>query len=100
MRMVSAGMPGPLLLRENESQVLQVAGLSPGLFPAATYDELAEQLQPGDNDFGIEGIQDVCCHAGESPLDLLGHLFSTIQEFTTSCKQWDDLTTAYFHFAA
>jgi len=22
--------------------------------------------------------------------------FSTIQEFTTNCKQWDDMTAAYF----
>jgi hypothetical protein len=48
----------------------------------------------------MEGIQDVCRHhAGESPLDLLGHLSSTIQDFTTNCKQWDDMTAAYFHFA-
>jgi sigma-B regulation protein RsbU (phosphoserine phosphatase) len=116
MRIVSAGMPGPLLLRENEPQVLQVAGLPPGLFPAATYDELTVQLLPGDSvlfftdgltdargvseqDFGIEGIQEVCRHAGESPLDLLGHIISTIQDLTTSCKQWEDMTAAYFHFA-
>ena len=110
-------MAGPLLLRGNQSNVLQVAGLPPALFPAATYDELTVQLQPGDSllfctdrltdarnisdqDFGIEGIQDVCRrHAGESPLDLLGHLFSTIQDFTARCKQWDDMTAAYFHFA-
>jgi sigma-B regulation protein RsbU (phosphoserine phosphatase) len=117
LRIVSAGMPGPLLLRENQPQVLHVAGLPPGLFPAATYDELTVELQPGnsllfctdgltdarnisDRDFGIEGIQDVCRrHAGESPLDLLGHLFFTIQDFTTNCKQRDDMTAAYFHFA-
>jgi hypothetical protein len=33
-----------------------------------------------DQKFSVEGIQGVCRrHAGESPLDLLGHLFSTIQ---------------------
>jgi sigma-B regulation protein RsbU (phosphoserine phosphatase) len=117
MRIVSAGMPGPLLLRGKESRVLQIAGLPPGLFSAASYDELSLQLEPDDSllfftdglsdarnihdrEFGVEGIQDVCCrHAGESPLELLGHLFSTIQEFTANCKQWDDMTAAYFHFA-
>jgi phosphoserine phosphatase RsbU/P len=117
MRIVSAGMPGPLVLRGHETRVLQIAGLPPGLFPAVTYDELILQLEPGDSvlfctdgltdardvhdqDFGVGGIQDVCRrHAGESPLDLLGHRFSTIQEFTTNCKQWDDMTAAYFHFA-
>ena len=117
IRIVSAGMPGPLLLRGQDSRLLQIAGLPPGLFSAADYDELSVQLEPGDSllfftdgltdarnlrdqDFGIEGIQDVCRrHAGESPLDLLGHLFSAIQDFTPNCKQWDDMTAAYFHFA-
>jgi sigma-B regulation protein RsbU (phosphoserine phosphatase) len=117
MRIVSAGMPGPLLLRGKNSRVLHIAGLPPGLFSAATYDELSLQLEPGDSllfftdglsdarnindqEFGVEGIKDVCRrHAGESPLDLLGHLFSTIQDFTADCKQWDDMTAAYFHFA-
>ncbi len=117
MRIVSAGMPGPLLLRGEDSSVLQIAGLPPGLFSAASYDELSLQLEPGDSllfftdgltdarnssdqEFGVEGVQNVCrFHAGESPLDLLGHLFSTIQDFTTNCKQWDDMTAAYFHFA-
>jgi hypothetical protein len=41
--------------------------------------------QPGDSVllFGIEGIQDVCRHPGESLLDLLGHLFSTVQDHDT-----------------
>lgn len=117
MRIVSAGMPGPLLLRGGDSRLLQIAGLPPGFFSAATYEELSLQLEPGDSllfftdglsdarneldqEFSVEGIQDVCRrHAGESPVDLLGHLFSTIQDFTTNCKQWDDMTAAYFHFA-
>lgn len=117
MRIVSAGMPGPLLLRGNDVTVLHVAGLPPGLFPAVQYDEFSVGLQPGDSvlfctdgltdarnlhdeEFGLEGIREVCkCHNGESPLDLLGHLFRGIQAFTTSCKQWDDMTAAYFHFA-
>jgi phosphoserine phosphatase RsbU/P len=117
MRIVSAGMPGPLLLRGRESRILQIAGLPPGLFSMATYDELSLQLEPGDSllfftdglsdarniddhEFGVEGIEEVCRrYAGESPLELLNHLFSTIQDFTANCKQWDDMTAAYFHFA-
>ncbi len=117
IRIVSAGMPGPLLLRGEDSRVLQIAGLPPGLFSTASYDELSLQLEPGDSllfftdglsdarniheqEFGVEGIQDVCRRrAGETHLDLLRHLFSAIQDFTTDCKQWDDMTAAYFHFA-
>ena len=117
MRIVSAGMPGPLLLRGYDSRLLEVAGLPPGLFPVATDDELTVQLEPGDSvlfftdgltdarnvqdqEFGVEGIRKLCGRpTGEPPLDLLGHLFSAIQEFTADCKQWDDMTAAYFHFA-
>lgn len=117
MRIVSAGMPGPLWLHGKQSRVLQIAGLPPGLFSAATYDELILQLEPGDSvlfftdglsdarnaldqEFGVDGILDVCSrHLGESPLDLLGHLFSAIQDFTVDCRQWDDMTAAYFHLA-
>lgn len=117
MRIVGAGMPGPLLLRGQETRVLQIAGLPPGLFPAATYDELSLQLCPGDSvlfftdglsdarnvldqEFGVEGIQAVCArHVGEPPLGLLGHLFSAIQTFTANCRQWDDMTAAYFHLS-
>src|SRR5260370_7590675 len=102
MRIVSAGMPGPILLRGETSRVLQIAGLPPGLFSAAIYDELSLHLEPGDSllfftdglsdarnirdqEFGVDGIEDVCRrHAGESPLDLLGHLFSTIHDFTAA----------------
>ena len=117
MRIVSAGMPGPLLLRNEDSRALLIAGLPPGLFSTATYDELSLQLEPGDSllfftdglsdarnihdqEFGVDRIQEVCRrHAGESPLELLGHLFSTIQDFTAKCKQGDDMTAAYFHLA-
>jgi len=36
----------------------------------------------------VEGVQDICRRcAGESPLDLLGHLFSTIQEFSADSSR-------------
>jgi sigma-B regulation protein RsbU (phosphoserine phosphatase) len=117
MRIVSAGMPGPLLLRGQKCQVLQIAGLPPGLFPEATYDEFSLQLQPSDSvffctdgltdarnkeeeEFGVERIQEGCLrHAGEAALDLLGHVFSAIEKFTADCRQWDDMTAAVFHYS-
>jgi len=53
-----------------------------------------------DEESGLEGIQELCArHVGESPPNLLGHLFSASQRFTANCKQWNDMTAAYFHFA-
>ncbi len=116
MTIVSAGMPGPLLLRGTESQVLQVAGIPPGLFPDVTYDLLKVQLVPGDSvlfftdgltdarnfedeDFEIDGLRDVCHrHAGECRIELLGHIFNALQDFTTNCRQWDDMTAAVLHY--
>jgi sigma-B regulation protein RsbU (phosphoserine phosphatase) len=84
--------------------VLQVAGISPGLFPDVEYDVLKVQLVPGDsvlfftdgltdarnpheNDFEIGGLKDVWHkHAGESQRELLGHIFSAIEEFSKDCQ--------------
>ena len=118
MNIVSAGMPGPLLLRGKESQVLQVTGIPPGLFPDVSYDLLKVQLQSGDSvlfftdgltdarnaedqEFELEGLRAVCGeHAGESRIELLGHIFNALQDFTTNCRQWDDMTAAVFHYEA
>ena len=63
-------------------------------------DGLSDVRHIHDQEFGVDGIHDVCRrNAGETPLDLLRHLISAVQEITTNCRQWDDMTAAYFHFA-
>ncbi|HXR33187.1 MAG TPA: SpoIIE family protein phosphatase [Verrucomicrobiae bacterium] len=117
MRIASAGMLGPLLIRGNECSVMQLAGFPPGLFSGVIYDEFTLNLVPGDSvlfctdgltdaqnghgrEFDLGGIQDVCHrHAGDSPTDLLNHVFSAIQEFSKNCAQSDDMTAAVFHYA-
>jgi len=109
-------MPGPFLLRGRDCQILNLAGLPPGLFPEVTYDEFTLQRQPQDSvlffsdgltdarssldeEFGLPRLREVCEeHAGESPPDLLGHIFSSIDLFTRGCQQWDDMTAAVFHY--
>ncbi len=103
MRLVSAGMPEPLLLRGNQCQVLQVAGISLGLFPEVDFKPLTIQLQPGDSllfysdaitdarnsldgEFDAKGLQKVPSPpAGESRLELLVHLISAIEGFSGVC---------------
>jgi len=117
MRIVSAGMPGPLLIRGEECRALQLAGIPPGFFSGIIYDEFTLNLEPGDSilfctdgltdarnvhgqEFELEGLRDVCRrHAGEAPIELLNHVFSAIQEFSKHCRQWDDMTAAVLHYA-
>lgn len=118
MILSSAGMPGPFLLRQHEFRPLQIAGIPPGLLPGVAYDELSVQLEPGDSvvfctdgvtearnahdeEFGAERLQELCrgCYTN-TPLVLLEHLFTALDEFTGACRQWDDMTATVFHYVA
>jgi sigma-B regulation protein RsbU (phosphoserine phosphatase) len=106
-----------MLLRAGECRVLEVAGIPPGLFPEINYDRLTLQRDPGDSllfythgltdarncqqaEFEAEGLQQACrSHAGNSPLELLGHIFSTVQKFMGDCPQFDDMTAAILHYS-
>jgi serine phosphatase RsbU (regulator of sigma subunit) len=117
MSIASAVMPGPLLRRGVDTQVLQVAGIPPGLFPDVTYDVLKVKQVPGNSvlfstdgmmdtrniheqDFEVQRLKDNCYkHAGESRRELLAHIFSAIEESSTNCLQWDHRTAAVFHYS-
>jgi hypothetical protein len=87
-RLVSAGMPGPMLLRGKDCQALQFSVIPPGLFPELDYEPGRFKGSPGfavvlhgwlnrrsqslDEEFDAEGLQEVCSqHAQESRLELL-----------------------------
>ena len=113
----SAGMPGPMLLREGECRALQVAGIPAGLFSEITYDHLTVQLEPGDSllfytdgltdtrncdeaEFEEQGLQRIYgSHAEQSSLELLGDIFSAIGKFMGDCAQFDDMTAAILHYS-
>jgi sigma-B regulation protein RsbU (phosphoserine phosphatase) len=63
-------------------------------------DGLTDARNIHDRDFEVEGLKDGCSrHSGESRVELLGHIFAAIEEFSTNCQQWDDMTAAVFHYS-
>jgi sigma-B regulation protein RsbU (phosphoserine phosphatase) len=118
IQIASAGMSGPFLLRGHECSVLKTAGIPPGLFAEAEYDEIILELQPGDSlffctdgltearsgddrEFEVAGVQEICrTNLDASPIELLGRVFGAIEKFIAGCRQWDDMTAAAFHLAA
>ena len=113
MKIVSAGMPGPFLLRGNECRTLQLAGMPPGLFPNIEYEEYTLLLKPGDTvlfctdgltdarnmyekEFDLHGVREVReRHREAHAVELLGHVFAAIQDFTFGCRQWDNMTPRF-----
>jgi phosphoserine phosphatase RsbU/P len=115
MLIASAGMPGPVLIRDGRCESLVLPGMPPGLFPNTTYDDFTVKLQRGDSllfctdgvidarnrqdqEFGLEGLPEVCSHHPATPLGLLEQVFAAVQDFTKDCRQWDDMTAAVFHY--
>src|SRR5258708_30164018 len=49
LQVASAGMPGPFHLSAGGCPNLQLSGVPPGLFAAASYETLTLQLQAGDS---------------------------------------------------
>jgi phosphoserine phosphatase RsbU/P len=63
LRIVSAGMEGPLHMTAGHEMALQ--GLPPGMFLSATYESVTLQLQRGDSIvFFSDGLSDTKNHGG------------------------------------
>src|SRR5467141_5243836 len=116
LRIASAGMPGPFHLCANGCRPLELSGVPPGLFAAASYETLTLRLQAGDSvlfctdgitdafdrkedQFGIERLQAVCdAQRIASPTALLERLFAAVESFCRGQEQQDDMAAAVFHF--
>jgi sigma-B regulation protein RsbU (phosphoserine phosphatase) len=115
-QIASAGMPGPLLFCANGCCVLELTGIPPGLFPATSYESLTLQLHPGESvlfctdgitdafgcdgeQFGLERLQELCgARRPVSPAELLGRIFSAVEDFARGREQHDDMAAAVFQF--
>ena len=72
--------------------------LVPGDSVLSFTDGLTDAGNVQDEDFDVEGLKGVCYRdAGESRIELPGHIFGAIEEFCRNCQQWDDITAAVFH---
>ena len=117
LQIASAGMPGPFHLCAAGRRSLELSGILPELFEGMSYESLTLRLSPGDSvlfctdgitdafdrhgeQFGLERLQDVCrdrCHL--SPTELLGQIFSAVEDFSRGREQHDDIAAALFRYS-
>jgi phosphoserine phosphatase RsbU/P len=117
MQIASAGMPCPVHISRLSCRSLEITGIPPGLFAITPdYDISKIVLGPGESvlfltdgitdafdadgeSFGTERLQAICeAHAERTPAELLGEIFSAVENFTRGRAQHDDMAAAIFHY--
>jgi phosphoserine phosphatase RsbU/P len=117
MRVASAGMPYPVHISPRGCRPIEIIGIPPGLYAASvTYDTAMIVVEPGDSvlfctdgiidafstegeSFGVERMQTICeTRVCDSPVELLGRIFSAVERFTHGRAQHDDTAAAVFHY--
>ncbi len=94
----SAGMPGPLHLAGKGCRLLELPGIPPGLWPAATYDATLLRLNIQEETFGTDRLVAICDeHLGDSQTRLLQAIFSEVESFSRGRDPHDDMAAALFH---
>lgn len=109
LQLANAGLPFPLHLHATGCRPLGEGGLPSGLFDSVQYEQHNFQLSPGDavlfytdglpeafdlhgNDFGTQGLIDLCARLDcRSPDQLLRAVFARIESFAAG-DQRDDMT--------
>jgi sigma-B regulation protein RsbU (phosphoserine phosphatase) len=117
LQIASAGMPGPLHHSAGGCRNLELCGVPPGLFAAASYETLTLRLQPGDSvlfctdgitdaydsddqQFGMERLRTLCdTDKMSSPTEFLARVFAAVEHFSFGQEQQDDMAAALFHYS-
>src|SRR5712664_1107443 len=117
LHIASAGMPGPFHLCADGCRSLELSGIPAGLFPDTRYETLTVRMSPGDSvlfctdgitdafdkdgeQFGVERLQELCRDQRHlSPTELLGKIFSAVEEFSRGREQHDDMAAALFFYS-
>jgi phosphoserine phosphatase RsbU/P len=115
MHIASAGMPGPFHRSADGCDPLELPGIPPGLFSAASYESKTIRLKPGDSvlfctdgltdasnrdgeHFGIERLHQLCDEKqSDRRPKLLHKLFAAVGSFSAGCEQHDDMAAILFH---
>jgi sigma-B regulation protein RsbU (phosphoserine phosphatase) len=118
LHIASAGMPGPFHLCSDGCRALELSGIPPGLFAGTCYETLTVRLCPGDSvlfctdgitdafdrdeeQFGVERLQELCREQHQlPPAELLGKIFSAVEEFARGREQHDDMAAALFLYSS
>jgi sigma-B regulation protein RsbU (phosphoserine phosphatase) len=117
LHIASAGMPGPFHLSPDGCRALELSGIPAGLFADTCYETRTVRLCPGDSvlfctdgitdafdrdeeQFGVERLQELCGDQRQiSPAELLGKIFSAVEEFSRGREQHDDMAAALFLYS-
>ena len=112
----NAGHNPPMLVGKSGVRRLETGGLILGLFPHATYEEEALQLEDGDtlvvfsdgvtealnaagDEFGEERLLPcIEAHRGSTPEVLLDRILATVRTFAASAAQNDDVTALVLRY--
>src|SRR5215475_6469839 len=116
LRIASAGMHGPLHLCARGCVEVNLSGIPPGLFPQAEYEMKEIRLAPGDSVvflsdglidamnergdiLGLEQVAEILGNCrGKGPGEILGTLFSGVEEYSRGQAQQDDRTAAVLRY--
>jgi sigma-B regulation protein RsbU (phosphoserine phosphatase) len=116
LRIVSAGMEGPVILSERGCRELKLRGIPPGMFPTTEYDSETVQLERGDSViflsdgfsesqdaagefFGMERVQEICESLREkTPEDILHRITEAVTSYSCGRPQQDDRTAAVLRY--
>jgi len=116
VRIASAGMPGPLHLGAEGCREFEIAGLPPGMFREAQYEEVTLQLAPGDSVvffsdgfcdtqngsgelFGMERMHELCRPLrGAEPARVVEAMTKAVTAFAAGQPQQDDRTVAVLRY--
>jgi sigma-B regulation protein RsbU (phosphoserine phosphatase) len=110
LQVANSGLPRPLYVHDGKIEIIEAAGLPPGLFDDADYDEFTFKGRPGDMFvFFSDGFLDARNHAGEmfgrsgvervvggcmekSPECVVNSLFQAVEEHAAGEDTFDDQT--------